>query len=258
VERERRAVGLTGPEQRSQLPRQVRQAVPYLTRVILVVVIGWASGVIGLWQSGTVLHDRLSERTESPSGSVAYAAPVRQDEEATPTPGGGEFVVLPTEFDGTTPTATPFGAPQLQPASGPPPPPPISSPSPSLIPYTGDTCFGDEQVTFVPEDPRTNNELVVAVTSRYGNKYPRLAGTEKATFVRERPGQLGYVWEWTIQTTWPGQHEYVFYVDSTIPCKKVDVLVKRQYYTPTPKPTKTPKPDDADNDEGDSDNDEGN
>ena len=251
MEHEHQAVGLTGHEQRGALLRQIRRAAPLLTRVILVVAIGWASGVIGLWQAGTVLHDPLRERSESSPGSVAYAAPVRQDGEATPTPEGGEFVVGPSEWDGATPTATPFGTPQLQPGVEPPPPPPPPSPSPSPIPYTGDTCFGDEQVTFVPEDPRTNNEMLVAVTSRYENKYPRLAGTEKATFVRVRPGQLGYVWEWTIQTTWPGQHEYVFYVDSTMPCKKVNVLVKQQYFTPTPKPTKTPKPENYDNNESD-------
>lgn len=131
----------------------------------------------------------------------------------------------------STPTATVFGGPPF---------PPVASPSP--IPYTGDRCFGDETVSIVPEEPKTDNELLIVVTSRYQNKYPRLAGTEKTTFVRERPGQAGYVWEWTIQATWPGQHQYMFYVDSTIPCKKVELMVKRPYYTPTPTPTKTPKP----------------
>lgn len=213
---------------------QIRRIVPLLTRLAGLVVIGWASGVVGLWSSGIGFQDSVSERSVATTGGVVYAASMHQYAEATP-------------------TAAPAGAPQAPPDVEPAPP----EPSPSPIPYTGEFCFGDEQVTFVPEDPRTNSELLIAVTSRYENKYPRLAGTEKASFVRMRPGQLGYVWEWTIQTTWPGQHQYVFYVDSTIPCKKIDVLVKQQYLTPTPKPTETPKPEDYDNDGGDSDNDEG-
>jgi hypothetical protein len=66
-------------------------------------------------------------------------------------------------------------------------------------------------------------------------------------FVRERPGQLGYVWEWSVQLTWPGQHAYTFYVDSTIPCKRVEVQVRRQFFTRTPTPTKTPDPNNNNN-----------
>ena len=66
--------------------------------------------------------------------------------------------------------------------------------------------------------------------------YGRLAGTERTQFVRERPGQLGYVWEWTVMLSYPGQHEYTFYVDSTIPCKKIELTVGESLATKTPKP----------------------
>ena len=54
--------------------------------------------------------------------------------------------------------------------------------------------------------------------------------------MRERPGQLGYVWEWTVALTWPGRHEYTFYVDSTIPCKMIEIQVRQQLATRTPTP----------------------
>jgi hypothetical protein len=56
------------------------------------------------------------------------------------------------------------------------------------------------------------------------------------TFGRERLGQLGYVWEWTLTPTWSGEHEYTFYVDSTIPCAKVSFRVDRALATRTPTP----------------------
>jgi hypothetical protein len=94
----------------------------------------------------------------------------------------------------------------------------------------------DEQMTFSPSDPRAGNELLVAVTSSRPHPYGRLAGTEKTTFVRERPGQAGYVWEWTIALSWPGRHEYTFFVDSTIPCKTVEITVRQALATRTPTP----------------------
>jgi hypothetical protein len=87
-----------------------------------------------------------------------------------------------------------------------------------------------------------NNELLVAVSSSRPHPYGRLAGTEKTNFVRERPGQLGTVWEWTIALTWPGKHAYTFYVDSTIPCKTIEIDVRNQLSTKTPTPTKTATP----------------
>ncbi|MCC7368581.1 MAG: hypothetical protein IT306_09170 [Chloroflexi bacterium] len=110
-----------------------------------------------------------------------------------------------------------------------------------------DPCYGDEEITFSPEIPRVGNEVLIAVTSSRPHPYGRLAGTEKTTFVRERPGQKGYVWEWTIQLSYPGQHEYTFYVDSTIPCKKLQVTVRQGLATRTPTPTKTATPWGGDN-----------
>jgi len=80
------------------------------------------------------------------------------------------------------------------------------------------------------------------VTSAHPHPYGRLAGTEMTHFVRERPGQKGYVWEWTINPTYPGQHEYTFYVDSTIPCQKIQLTIRESLATKTPKPTKVPTP----------------
>ncbi len=103
-----------------------------------------------------------------------------------------------------------------------------------------DFCYGDEQITFAPASPRVGNEVLVAVTSARPHPYGRLAGTERAAFVRERTGQLGYVWEWTLTPTWEGQHEYTFYVDSTIPCKREVLQVGGPLGTPTPTPTRDP------------------
>jgi len=97
-------------------------------------------------------------------------------------------------------------------------------------------------ITYSPDLPRAGNELLIAVTSARPHPYGRLAGTEKTTFVRERPGQKGYVWEWTVQLTHAAKHEYTFYVDSTIPCKKLEVQVRSSLATKTPTPTKTATP----------------
>ena len=124
--------------------------------------------------------------------------------------------------------------------------------SASPAPGGSDPCYGDEVITFSPESPRIGNELLIAVTSSRPHPYGRLAGTEKTTFVRERPGQRGYVWEWTIQPSYPGQHEYTFYVDSTVPCQKVEVRVLQSLATRTPTPTKTATPWGWDNGNGNS------
>ena len=99
-----------------------------------------------------------------------------------------------------------------------------------------DQCAGDEQMTFVPGDPRAGTELLIAVSSSRRHAYPKLTGTEKTTFVLERQGQLGYVWEWTVQLTYPGDQEYTFYVDSTMPCKALTLRVRSALATSTPEP----------------------
>jgi hypothetical protein len=118
--------------------------------------------------------------------------------------------------------------------------PPGSPGSPG--PNGSDPCYGDEQITYAPEEARVADEVLIAVTSAHPHPYGRLAGTEMTHFVRERPGQKGYVWEWTIMPTYPGQHEYTFYVDSTIPCQKIQITIHESLATKTPKPTKTPTP----------------
>ncbi|MFN8635778.1 MAG: hypothetical protein U0893_18170 [Chloroflexota bacterium] len=120
--------------------------------------------------------------------------------------------------------------------------PGAANPAPASAPAGSDPCYGDEQMTFAPEVPRVNNEVLIAVTSSRPHPYGRLAGTEKTTFVRERPGQRGYVWEWTVQLSFPGQHEYTFYVDSTIPCQKIQIQVRASLATRTPTPLPTPTP----------------
>jgi hypothetical protein len=112
----------------------------------------------------------------------------------------------------------------------------------SLAPTGADPCYGDEVITYSPESPRIGNEFLVAVTSSRPHPYGRLAGTEPTRFMRERPGQRGYVWEWTVQPSYPGLHEYTFYVDSTVVCQKVQLRVLQSLSTRTPTPTKVPTP----------------
>jgi hypothetical protein len=124
----------------------------------------------------------------------------------------------------------------------------------SPVPGGTDPCYGDELISFSPESPRVGNEFLVAVTSAHQHPYGRLAGTEKTNFVRERFGQRGLVWEWTVQPTYPGQHEYTFYVDSTIPCQKIQIRVLQSLATRTPTPTKVPTPYGRDNGNGNENN----
>jgi hypothetical protein len=144
---------------------------------------------------------------------------------------------------GAPPPPPPAGVAGVPGAPAAAPPPPVGA-APAGAPVAGSTdrCYNDEQLTFSPPDPRVGNEMLVAVTSSRPHPYGRLAGTEKTTFVRERPGQLGTVWEWSVQLSWPGRHEYTFYVDSTIPCKKIEITVRQGLFTKTPTPTKTATP----------------
>jgi hypothetical protein len=112
----------------------------------------------------------------------------------------------------------------------------------AAAPTGTDACYHDEQITFAPAEPRVNNEVLIAVTSSRPHPYGRLAGTEKTTFVRERTGQLGYVWEWTVALSYPGRQKYTFYVDSTVPCKEIELTVRQALTTPTQTPTKTATP----------------
>lgn len=108
--------------------------------------------------------------------------------------------------------------------------------SATMGPVGADACHEDERMSFSPTEPRVGNELLIAVTSAGPHPYPRLTGTEPPTFVRNRPGQQGYVWEWTVRLTWWGEQEYVFYVDSTVRCLSGTIQVGKAIATPTPKP----------------------
>ena len=189
-----------------------------------------------------------------PPGAAANLQPPPAAAGNLPPPPAAANVPPPPPAAGNVPPPPPPAAA----ANVPPPPPPVQGGTPG-VPAPGapapaaaagalsasaaaDRCYNDEQMTFSPADPRVNNEMLVAVTSSRPHPYGRLAGTEKTTFVRERPGQSGYVWEWTVALTWAGRHEYTFYVDSTIPCKKIEVTVRAQLATKTPTPTKTATP----------------
>jgi hypothetical protein len=81
-------------------------------------------------------------------------------------------------------------------------------------------------MSYVPDRPRVGTKLLIAVTSTRRYAYPQLAGTEPTTFVQERRGQLGFVYEWTVDLAYPGDHDYTFYVDSTIRCQRLNLEVR--------------------------------
>jgi hypothetical protein len=130
-----------------------------------------------------------------------------------------------------SPTGTPTSTASPGPAAGVVSPGPVAQTEPAgptpTPTSTVDICYGDEQILFAPDSPRVGNELLITVSSAHPHPYGRLAGTERTTFVREHPGQLGTVWEWTVSLTAPGEHEYTYYVDSTIPCTKVRIRVQQ-------------------------------
>lgn len=195
---------------------------------------------------GTVLTTAFKQGDPAVNAAqLAYDTP-------TPTQVVAQTYPTPTTYPPaqTYPTAPTYPGPNSNPPFGTTPGtgpgsgalPGASNPGAAPAAAGSDPCYGDEQLTFAPEVPRVNNEVLVAVTSARPHPYGRLAGTEKTTFVRERPGQRGYVWEWTIQLSFPGQHEYTFYVDSTIPCKKIQFTVRASLATRTPTPLPTPTP----------------
>jgi hypothetical protein len=213
--------------------RRARPLGPLVARLLVLLALAWAAGLPSSWspvRAGPAVPG-VQAHGADPAVGVNQA-------DGTPTPMATLDPTLYPLSETPTPTAT-LALPDR-----------ITSPAASPSPYTGvdDPCWGDEQITFVPDVPRAGNELLIAVTSARPHPYGRVAGTERTTFVRERTGQLGYVWEWTIQLTWPGKHEYTFFVDSTIPCKKIEIQVRQNNWTKTPTPTKTPDPD---NDNGD-------
>lgn len=170
------------------------------------------------------------------AAAPALTAPTPTPTPALPTPAApipppaapapiATTATLPTDATFATPATTPFttaGVPSSTPAVT-----TIATPGGTPGAATGsDPCYGDENVTYSPSEPRVGNEVLIAVTSSRPHAYGRLAGSERPTFVRERPGQLGVVYEYTLSPTQPGRQEYTYYVDSTIPCKSISFRVR--------------------------------
>ena len=240
---------------------------------ILWSVIGWVSGQppavdaasgtayvipVGEEAGGTATPYAYPTLTPYPTSTQAAVPPVSQyptSSYPTPTP----YTHPPT--GPSRPYAPPYpasGAPMStgsSPLSGSAVGPGGTAPSGALV---ADPCYGDEMMTYMPEEPRIGNELLIAVTSSGPHPYGRLVGTERTQFVRERPGQKGIVWEWTIQPSYPGDHQYTFYVDSTIPCQKIQLKVSEALATVTLTPTKTPTPYAFNNDNNGNSNGNGN
>lgn len=101
---------------------------------------------------------------------------------------------------------------------------PLPTRTPTFAPGSS-TCQGDELMTFAPGAPVLGNELLIAVTSAKTHQYVRLTGLLNPTFLREREGQRGWVWEWTTTLSFPGRHDFTFYVDSTVVCTANYVVV---------------------------------
>jgi hypothetical protein len=104
------------------------------------------------------------------------------------------------------------------------------------------TCNGDELITFIPTSPKVGDEVLIAATSAKLHVFTQLFGTEKTTKVREeaRPGQRGWVWTWTVTPTIPGPHQYIFYIDDTVPCQSIAFSVGSAFQTAEPTPTAEP------------------
>ncbi|MDP8922429.1 MAG: DUF11 domain-containing protein [Chloroflexota bacterium] len=221
------------------------------------------SSLTGAFQVGSSAY--FTSAAAQPYGTpTPYGAPA-YDPYATPTstPVGGSFTAGTPIPWGTTGTGQPPAS--ISSGTGSVDSSGITSSgglttNPATTPVV-DVCHGDEQITYAPAEPRVGNDLLIAVSSARPHPYGRLAGTEPTQFQRERSGQLGLVWEWIVKPTYPGKHKYTFYVDSTIPCKEIELTVLNALATATPRPTRTPTPygwDDNDNgsDNGD-DNDNG-
>ena len=233
--------------------RQALRFGPVAGRVGVFMLLVWVSGLSSLW-SPTADADELAAAALLVQARPADELPLQQL--PTPTFDRGSDPIAPTDAPTPTPPPipTPIPPPPTLPVPVAAPPSPFASPEipPTATPI-GDPCWGDEQITYVPETPRVNNELIIAVTSGRPHPYGRVAGTERTTFVRERPGQLGTVWEWSVAVTWPGRHKYTFYVDSTVPCKEIEIVVRQSVATKTPTPygDNNSSSDDGDNQDGD-------
>ena len=155
--------------------------------------------------------------------SPPYASPA-DCPPATPTPGSplssppstspypppypGGLDPTPTAIGATSQASPPYppnsaGSPSCPPNQGLPTGPggspansgPVSTGAPMPGGATGlpdqDPCYGDEQITFSPENPRAGNDVLIAVSSHGPHPYGRLAGTERVTFSRQAAGAVG-------------------------------------------------------------------
>jgi len=201
--------------------------------ILVAVIFGlfWASA-----GSPSSLHDvALAQQPLGPLSGFGSPEPLSSPVASPEVIPGSSLLTLPPPSSQTS-AALAVPSPSSQSSAA------LAGPSPTPT-DVADYCMGDEHLTYVPEEPRIGSELIIAATSARLHPYPRLAGTERtAPQAQGRPGQLGYVWEWTVQPTYPGRQEYTFYVDSTIPCTKISFDVKNALATATPKPTKVPTP----------------
>ena len=176
---------------------------------------------------GELLRELLTGDSRAADGAPAF---LRQYDPTAPNGIARPIELANSVLQGAfQPTAAPSLAQPAGPAA-------IATATPTPTPT--DKCYGDEQISFAPEEPRVGIELLIAVTSAHPHPYSRLYGTESTTFSRERPGQLGTVWEYTVYPTLVGKHEYTFYVDGTIPCVSASVRVSGLPTTSTPRPTR--------------------
>jgi hypothetical protein len=120
-------------------------------------------------------------------------------------------------------------------ASMPPAPTPIRPLGPA-------TCLGDEQMHFSPAVPVVGNDILILVTSAASHQHVRLTSPLNPTFVREREGHRGRVWEWTTRASFRGQVEFTFHVDSTVVCAANSVTVLPHPGTPDAAPASTRTP----------------
>lgn len=133
---------------------------------------------------------------------------------------------------GSGPTATPVTLPTA---------------TPTAAPSGFDTCVGDEKMQFAGAGNATFGDSVfVTVTSSKLHTNVVLTGPDGPTFLRQRTGQEGYVWDYQVVIKSPGHHDYTFYVDTTTVCTAngfdLPNAVATSTPTPTPQTTNTPTP----------------
>jgi len=82
----------------------------------------------------------------------------------------------------------------------------------------GAVCQGDEQMTFNPGHPGTNQRFTIEVTSARPHQPFSLRGPGNPQFAGQRAGGKGYIWSWTAQIGNSGHYNYDFVVYSGTVC----------------------------------------